>query len=210
MANSFVFVPLLSPRLANDDFGLRDRREHIFRRRQANSLGRVFLRAEHDEVVVHHVEPLRGVSVLDKLVFLLTGVHKQHVCITLRADLDRLPRADRHYVDLGIGLLLENRQDVIQQARVVGAGGRRQAQRLRRLRRHSDRRGHLNDEQQNAKCGKPTGAFHIALHGVCGSDAGRTVSPDKTKKSCLIALQITPFRMGMERALRQPADPYRG
>ena len=126
--SSLVWVPDLSPRLANGALGVHDRLEGVLAGAHAGDLGGVVLRADDDEVVVHHVETFFGEAIGHELVLGLAAVDQQHIGITFRADLDRLARTHSDYVNLTARQLLEIGQDEVQEPRIGGAGGGRQDQ----------------------------------------------------------------------------------
>jgi len=111
--------------------------------------GRIALRTNDDEVVVHHVlahcaEASRHEPVLER-----PRVHQHHVRVTVFAELERSPGAHRHHPDLAAVFRFEYRQDGFQQTRVLGAGRGREPDFLCR------HRGHCcqgeSGEQQNAR-----------------------------------------------------------
>ena len=91
-ASSAACVPDLSPRETN---GLRavadrlERGEHVL---AALDLGRIGLRPDQDEVVVHDVEALHAEAVGDELLLLGLGVHEDDVGIAAAAGVERLAR----------------------------------------------------------------------------------------------------------------------
>ena len=86
--------------------------------------GRIALRPDQDEVVVHHRIALHAEAVGDELLLLRLGVHEHHVGVAAPAGVERLAGALRHHLHVDAGLGLEQRQDVAEQAGVLGRGGR--------------------------------------------------------------------------------------
>ena len=86
--------------------------------------GRIALRPDQDEVVVHHRIALHAEAFGDELLFLRLGMHEHHVGIAAAAGVERLAGALRHHLHVDAGLRLEQRQDVAEQAGVLGRGGR--------------------------------------------------------------------------------------
>ncbi len=87
--------------------------------------GRIAVRANQDEVVIHHREALHAKAVGDEFLLLRPGVHEHDVGIAAPAGIERLPRALRDHLHANASLGLEQRQDVIEQAGVLGGCGRR-------------------------------------------------------------------------------------
>jgi hypothetical protein len=88
---------------------------------------RILLRTDQDEVVVHHVAAVHAVAVGDELVLGGAGMHQHHVDVAVLAQFERLAGADRDYMHLDAILLLEHRQDDLEQPGVLRAGGGGQA-----------------------------------------------------------------------------------
>ena len=58
------------------------------------------------------------------------GVHEHHVGVAAARDVERLAGAERDHAHLDAGLLLEDRQQVLEQARLLGRRGRRDGDEL--------------------------------------------------------------------------------
>ncbi len=86
---------------------------------RARHFGRVACRTDDDEVIVHDVEALDAATLGNKFFFGRFGVHQKDVAIAVRRILDGLAGADCHHANVDAGLLLEHRQDVIEQAGVL-------------------------------------------------------------------------------------------
>ena len=84
---------------------------------------RIVLRADEDEIVVHHVLAVAAVAFGDELVLGGAVVHEQHVGVAAAADVQRLTGADGDDADLDPGRLLEFRQNPAEQAGLLGGGG---------------------------------------------------------------------------------------
>ena len=69
--------------------------------------------------------PVHEIAFLDCLQLLFLGMHEDHIGVAPLADLDGRARSDGNNIDLDAGLFLEERQDMIEQARVLRARGRR-------------------------------------------------------------------------------------
>src|SRR5574341_531419 len=85
---------------------------------------RIGLRSHQHEVVVHHLEALHAIALGDELLLERLGVHEHDVGIAALAHVERLPGAERHDAHPDSGLLLEGGQQVLEQARLLGGGGR--------------------------------------------------------------------------------------
>jgi len=117
---------------------------------------RILLRADQDEVVVHHVAAVHAVAVGDELVLGRPSMHQHHIDVAVLAQFERLAGADRNHVYLDAVLCLEGRQDRLEQPGVLraGCGGQADVARQRRLHRRDQ-----GAEQQAAPKGR-------ASHGV--------------------------------------------
>ena len=128
MLISFVFVPLASPRLANGDC------VEAMALNPSIALGALAtfagsaLGSEDDKVIVHYVEALLGVTVGDEFVFLCACMDQKHIGIPFSANRNGLTRANGDHVRVAIEFLLKIGQDKIEQARVRGAGRRRETE----------------------------------------------------------------------------------
>ena len=123
-SSSAKCVPLLSPREANGAFAARDLLKRLRPRpcRRRPSPGRTS--ARQDEIVVHHLVAPHAVALGDELLLERPGVHEHHVGVAAPAHVERLAGAERHHAHLDAGLLLEDRQQVLEEARLLGRGGR--------------------------------------------------------------------------------------
>ncbi len=104
--------------------------------------GRVALRSDQHEVVVHDREALHAEAIGDKFFFLRLGMHEHNVGVAAAAGIERLAGALRHDLHLDAGLGLEHRQDMAEQTGVLRRRGRRDHDGLvLRLRRRGDCHG---------------------------------------------------------------------
>ena len=74
--------------------------------------GRIALRTDQDEIIVHHGVSLHAETVGDEFLLLRLGVHEQHVGVAASAGVERLAGALRHHLHVDAGLGFEARQDV--------------------------------------------------------------------------------------------------
>ena len=79
---------------------------------------------DDDEIVVHHVAAIDAEAVGDELVLADAIMHQERIGVAARADRKRLSGADRDDVHAQAGRGVEDRQDVLEQAGVLGRGGR--------------------------------------------------------------------------------------
>jgi hypothetical protein len=109
----------------------------------ARGLRRVVSRSDDDEVVVHDRGALHPVSVGDEFLLRRLIVDEDHVGIAAPRHVQRLAGAQRHDLDLDPGRDLEGRQQMAEQARLLGGRGRRHrdAGLCRRGQREQRRRG---------------------------------------------------------------------
>src|SRR5215813_9044395 len=98
--------------------------------RAALDLGRIRLRPNQHEIVVHHREPLNAEPVGHELLFLRLGMHEHHIGIATAAGVERLAGALRDHPHINAGLGGEPRQDETEQPRTLGRGGRGHDDRL--------------------------------------------------------------------------------
>ena len=122
--SSALCVPLSSPREAKGALGGGDLLQGSGDVGHAGNPGGIALGADDDEVVVHDIEALHALAVGDELLLVGLGVHEQHVTVTVAGVLDRLAGADRHHAHLDPGLVLEQWQQMAEQSRLLGRGGR--------------------------------------------------------------------------------------
>ena len=78
---------------------------------------------EH-EVVVHHGAALGAEAFGDELLFGHRVVHEHDVGVAAAAGVQRLPGADGDHAHVDAGGRLEDRQQVLEQARLFGGRGR--------------------------------------------------------------------------------------
>ena len=71
--------------------------------------GRIALRPDQHEIVVHHRVALHALTLGEKLLFRRFGMHEYDVGIAAPASVERLAGALRHNFHLDAGLLLEQR-----------------------------------------------------------------------------------------------------
>ena len=83
----------------------------------------VALRSDQDEIVVHHVEAPHTESVGDELLFLRLGMNEHDIGIAAPRRIERLAGALRDHPHLDASLRLEQRQEMAEQARILGRGG---------------------------------------------------------------------------------------
>ncbi len=100
-----------------------DRLQRIERAAGGAYFRRIVLRADEDEIVVHHVLAVAAVAFGDELVLGGAVVHEQHVGVAAAADVQRLAGADSDDADLDRGRLLELGQNPAEQAGLLGGGG---------------------------------------------------------------------------------------
>ena len=85
---------------------------------------RIGIRPDDDEIVVHHVAAVDAEAVGDELVLADAIVDQQRIGIAAHADRERLSGADRDDVHAEAARRAKDRQDVAEQAGVLGRGGR--------------------------------------------------------------------------------------
>ncbi len=90
--------------------------------------GRIVLRTENDEIVVHDIPAVDAEAFGDKLVLQFAGMHQDHIDVAGLAEFDRLAGADGDDIDLDAVGLLEGGQQFGEQSGILGGGGGRQAQ----------------------------------------------------------------------------------
>jgi len=85
----------------------------------------LFVRERAEKALVHlDIAAIDAVAISDKLVFSDTIVNQQRVGVAARADGERLPGSDSDDVNRDAGRRPEDRQDVAEQSRILGRGGR--------------------------------------------------------------------------------------
>ena len=84
---------------------------------------RVGLGSYEHEIVVHDVAALRGKTFGHELLLGCRVVHEDDIGVTAAAGVQRLARAHGHHAHVNACGLLEGRQQVAEQARLLGAGG---------------------------------------------------------------------------------------
>jgi hypothetical protein len=90
----------------------------------AGGMGGVALRPDQHEIVVHHVQPAGTVALGKEFLLGRLVVHELDVGIAAPAQVERLPGTHRHHAHLDPGLLLVDRQQVAEQAALLGRRGR--------------------------------------------------------------------------------------
>ena len=85
---------------------------------------RIAVRTDNDEIVVHHVAAVDAKAVGDELVLADPIVDQERIGVAARADRKRLSGSDRDDVHAQAGRGVKDRQDVVEQAGVLGRGGR--------------------------------------------------------------------------------------
>ena len=85
---------------------------------------RIGVRPDNDEIVVHHVAAIDAKTVGDELVLADPIVDQERIGVAARADRKRLAGADRDDVHAQAGRCAKDRQDVLEQAGILGRGGR--------------------------------------------------------------------------------------
>ncbi len=123
-SSSFVWVPESSPRYERRLL-FRDVRHRVDGRLALDS-GRIVLRADDDEVVVHDELALAGDARLHQLLFGRGRMRQDGVGFTALAHLDRLSASHRHGLDGAARLLLERRDQFLEEPGVLRARRRRQ------------------------------------------------------------------------------------
>ena len=106
--------------------GVRDFLHRVQRGRIALDLGRITSRADDEKVVVHDQQSLGAVALLHPLHLAGWRVDQHDVCFATRAECQRSAGSDADRLHLIARLLLEQRDEHVQQSAVLGAGRRRQ------------------------------------------------------------------------------------
>ena len=122
-ARSRRCVPLSSPRLTKGRLRRGDpaqRRGRVLRTRDP---GRIARGTHHDEVVVHQVEAGAAVALRNERLLRRLVVHQQQVGIAIPRKAQRLAGADRNHAHLDPALGLEQRQQPVEEAGVLGRRG---------------------------------------------------------------------------------------
>ena len=173
-----------------DGLGVHDRLEGVLGRRHAGDLGRVILRADDDEVVVHHVEALLGVAVGHELVLGGAGVDQQHVGVALAPISMAWPVPTATTSTLHVVGLLEDGQDGVEQAGVGGAGGGGQAQQARagRLGR-GERRRRRDGGAEVGAAGGVVGFAGATVGATVGAGTGVAVGAGALEQAASIAIK---------------------
>ena len=78
--------------------------------------GGVALRADQDEIVVHHWVALHARAFGDEFLLLRLGMNEYDVGVAAPAGVERLAGALRHHLHVDAGLGLEQRQDMAKQS----------------------------------------------------------------------------------------------
>src|SRR5262249_42157656 len=90
----------------------------------AGDLGGVRFRADKDEVVVHDVIAFHALALGHELFLERPRVHEHHAGGAAPADVERLAGADGDDAHLDAAFLLEHGQQVLEEAALLGRGGR--------------------------------------------------------------------------------------
>src|SRR5690625_4997555 len=90
----------------------------------AADVSRVGLRAHDHVVVVHHLDALDAITLLDELLLGRPGMDEDDVGVTPAPGIEGLPGALGDDPHLDAGLFFEERQDVAEEAGLLGGGGR--------------------------------------------------------------------------------------
>jgi hypothetical protein len=114
--------------------GLMDALQSLHRILAAGDSRRVRFRADQHEIVVHDLMAAHAEAFGDELLLERLRVHEHHVGVSAPAHVERLAGAERDHAHLDPGLLLEDRQQVLEQARLLGGRGRRDRDVLLRIR----------------------------------------------------------------------------
>jgi hypothetical protein len=150
-------VPERSPRETWRALGF-DRLERRDDIPAACDAGRIALRADQDEVVVHDRIALHTRAFGHELLFGRPGVHEHNVGVTAPAGVERLAGALRDHLHVDAGLGFEDRQDVTEESGILGRGrggnddrfvGRGRARLVLRQRRYA-KREHCDPSDQQA------------------------------------------------------------
>ena len=104
--------------------GAGDLHERLARILQAANMRRIGIGPDNDEIVVHHVAAIDAKTVGDELVLADAIVDQERIGVAARADRKRLSGPDRDDVHAQAGRCAKDRQDVVEQAGVLGRGGR--------------------------------------------------------------------------------------
>ena len=109
--------------------------------------GRIALRPDQHEVVVHHVEALHAEALGEEFLLLRLGVDEHHVGVAAPRGVERLAGALRDHLHVDAGLGLEDRQEIAEQPGILRRGGRGDHDRLV-LRRWRARNGERANQQR--------------------------------------------------------------
>jgi hypothetical protein len=115
----------------------------------AGGAGRVSPGADEHEVVVHDLLAPGRETVGDEFLFGHLVVHEQHVGIAAARHVDGLAGAQGHHLHVDARGLLEQRQDVAEQARLLGGRGGRDDDALRERGTADEQTGRQGDEGAN-------------------------------------------------------------
>ena len=125
-------------------------------------LRRVGLRPDHDEVVVHDLAAVDAEALGEE--FLLGGlvVHEHDIGIAAARGVEGLAGAERHDAHVDPGLRLEDRQDVAEQAGLLGRGRRGDDDEL--VLRHGRQRQQCDSAGQQAQGESTVHEFSSVFH----------------------------------------------
>ena len=113
--------------------------------------GRIGGRADQNEVVVHDRHALESPALGDELLLGHLVMHEDDVGVAAARHVQRLAGADGHDTHLDAAGGLEARQQVREQARLLGRGGRGHDDRLRRVLRGREARQHRGHAQHRGR-----------------------------------------------------------
>src|SRR4030081_3398315 len=86
----------------------------------ATDLCRIGVRADQDEIVVHHGEALDAVTLSKKFLFRCARVNEYDVGVATSRKIERLPCPYGHDTHLDPCLLLESRKKMAEEPRLLG------------------------------------------------------------------------------------------
>ena len=110
-------------------------------------------RADDDEVVVHDGIAPHAVALAQELFLGRLRMHEHDVGIAAAREVERLARAERHDAHLDPGPLLEDRQEVLEEPRLLGRG--RRCDRDEPLRERARRAGERERAEQRFARARP-------------------------------------------------------
>src|SRR5215468_3288403 len=102
-------------------FDLLQRLEHVL---SPGNLRGIRLGPDDHEVVVHDLFVVDTLPLFDELLLCRRIVHEHDVSVAAAAHVERLAGPDGHHANLDPGLLFEDRQEVLEETRLLGRRGR--------------------------------------------------------------------------------------